>query len=123
MIVCLCVVRKGGIWKEELTYKRISQNEWLVLFILFFFFSRFLGLHLRHMEILRLGVKSELLLPAYTTATATQDPSHIYDLCHSPWQHWILNTPRKARDRTCVLMDTVGFITAEPQWEFHYGLF
>ena len=31
----------------------------------------------RHMEVRRLGVKSELLLPVYTTATATQDPSRI----------------------------------------------
>ena len=34
----------------------------------------FLGLHLRHTEVPRLGVKSELQLPAYTTATATPDP-------------------------------------------------
>ena len=38
----------------------------------FFFF--FLGLHLQHMEVPRLGVKLELQLPAYTTATAMQDP-------------------------------------------------
>ena len=37
----------------------------------------FLGPHLRHMEVPRLGVQSELQLPAYTTATATQDPSCI----------------------------------------------
>ena len=30
------------------------------------------------MEVLRLGVESELQLPAYTTATATPDPSHVY---------------------------------------------
>lgn len=35
------------------------------------------------MEILRLGVKSELQLLAYTTATATPDPSLIFDLHHS----------------------------------------
>ena len=34
----------------------------------------FLGPHPRHMELPRLGVKSELQLPAYGTATATQDP-------------------------------------------------
>ena len=34
----------------------------------------FLGLHLKHMEVPRLGVESELQLPAYTTVTATQDP-------------------------------------------------
>ena len=32
--------------------------------------------------------------------TATQDPSHVYDLHHSSWQHRILNPPSKARDRT-----------------------
>ena len=37
------------------------------------FFSP-LGLHLRHMEVPRLGVKSELQLPAYTTAAAMPDP-------------------------------------------------
>ena len=35
----------------------------------------FLGPHLRHMEVPRLGAESELQLPAYTTATATRDPS------------------------------------------------
>ena len=33
-------------------------------------------LHLWHMEVPRLGVKSELQLPAYTTATAMRDLSH-----------------------------------------------
>ena len=37
-----------------------------------FFF--FLGLHLWHMEILRLGDEWELQLLAYTTATAALDP-------------------------------------------------
>ena len=35
-------------------------------------FVLFLELHLQHMEVPRLGVESELQLPAYTTATATQ---------------------------------------------------
>ena len=53
------------------------------------------------MEIPRLGVKSELQLLAYDTATATQDPSHVCDLItiHS-------NPLSEARDRTFVLMDT-----------------
>ena len=57
------------------------------------------------MEVPRLGVKSELQLPAYTTATAMSDLSHVWDLYHSSWQHWILNPLSKARDQTCVLMD------------------
>ena len=39
-----------------------------------FLFVCFLGLHLRHVKVPRLGVKSELPLPAYTTAIATRDP-------------------------------------------------
>ena len=41
----------------------------------FFFFFVFLGAHLRHTEVPSLGVESELQLLAYTTATATPDPS------------------------------------------------
>ena len=48
----------------------------------------------------------ELQLLAYTTATATQDPSRVCDLHHSLWQCWILNLLSKARDRTCILTDT-----------------
>ena len=57
------------------------------------------------MEVPRLGVKLELQLPAYATATATQDPSHICDLHHSSQQCRILNPLSKATDRTRVLMD------------------
>ena len=75
------------------------------------------------MEVPRLGVKLELL--AYTTATATQDPSCIWDLHHSlahvnaafltdwvkpgiePVSSWML----------------VGFITIEPQWELPLSIF
>ena len=41
----------------------------------FLFF--FLGPHLQHMDIPRLGVELELQLLAYTTATAMRDLSHI----------------------------------------------
>ena len=43
-------------------------------FILFYF--TFLGPHLWHMGVPRLGVESELQVLAYTAATATRDPSH-----------------------------------------------
>ena len=52
------------------------------------------------MEVPRLRVHSELQLLAYTTATAILDPRHIYDLCHSLWQLWILNPLSEARDPT-----------------------
>ena len=52
-----------------------------------------------------IGVKWELQLVAYTTATAMQDPSRICNLHHSSWQHCILNPLSKARDWTCVFLD------------------
>ena len=58
------------------------------------------------MEVLRLGVESELQLQVYATATATRDLSSICDLYHSSWQHWILNPLSETRDQTHVLMDT-----------------
>ena len=63
----------------------------------------FLGPHLWHIEIPRLGVESELLLLAYTTVTATADPatadpSRLCDLHHSSRQGRFLNPPSEARD-------------------------
>ena len=58
------------------------------------------------MEVPRLGVKSELQLLVYATATATQDPSHIFNLYHSSQQCQIPDPLSKARDRTHVFMDT-----------------
>ena len=61
------------------------------------------------MEGPRLGVEVELQLLAYITATAMPDLSHICNLRHSSWRHWILNPLSEARDRTHVLMDTGQF--------------
>ena len=76
----------------------------------FFFFFGLLGLHSWHMEVPRLGVKLELQLPAYTMATAMQDPSRICDLYHSSWQRGILNPLSEARDRTHILWILVRFV-------------
>ena len=61
------------------------------------FFFGFLGPHPPHMEVPNLGVELELKLPAYTTATATQDQIRVCDL-HSSWQDQILNPLSEARD-------------------------
>ena len=66
----------------------------------------FLELHLQHMEVPRLGIKSEPQLLAYATATATQDPSQVCNLHHSSQQHRILIPLSKDRDQTRILMDT-----------------
>ena len=46
-------------------------DKYFSQFLVYFFFLVFLGLHLRHMEVPRVLVQSELQLPAHTTATAT----------------------------------------------------
>ena len=58
------------------------------------------------MKVTRLGVESELQPPAFATATAMPDPSHICDLYHSSGQHWILNPLSEAREQTHILKDT-----------------
>ena len=50
------------------------------------------------MGVPRLGVISELQLLAYATAIAMPDPSCIYDLDRSSWQHQMLNPLNEARD-------------------------
>ena len=86
-----------------------------------FFFFCFLGLHPRHMEVPRLGVKLELQLLAYTTATATQDLSHVCDLYHSSQHCWIVNPLRPGiKCETSWLI--VRFVSTAPQWEFQEWL-
>ena len=58
------------------------------------------------MEVPRLGVKSELQLPAYITATAMQDLSCVCNLNQSSPQCQISNPLSEARDLTHILMDT-----------------
>ena len=56
------------------------------------------------MEIPRLGVKLELQLPAYVTATATWDPSHVCNLHQSSQQYQVPNPLSKDRDQTHIPM-------------------
>ena len=74
------------------------------------FFFCFLGLRLQHMEGPRLGAKSELQLPAYTTAIAMPDLSRVCDIHHSSQQHRILNPLSKARDQPESSWILVGFV-------------
>ena len=79
----------------------IPSSSLCLCFVLFHFcfcFFCFLGLHSLHIAVPRLGVESELQLPAYTTASAKQDPSRVCDLHHSSQQCQILNPPSEARD-------------------------
>ena len=77
----------------------------ILFYFIFYFYFFVLEPHPWHMEVPRLGVHSELQLPAYATATATRDPSCDCDLHHNSRQCQILNPLNDARDRTRVLMD------------------
>ena len=63
------------------------------------------------MQIPRLGVKSELQLLAYNTATATPESSRICDLHYSSYQRRILNPLSEARVELASSWIQVGFIT------------
>ena len=76
------------------------------LFFFFFFFLVYLGPHLQHMEVPKLGVESELQLPAFNTATGMSDLSHVCDLHHSSRQYQIPNPLSEVRNQTYILMDT-----------------
>ena len=60
------------------------------------------------MEVLGLGIKLELQLLAYTTATAMPDPSRICDLEHSLQYCQILNPLSMARDPAYILVDAMS---------------
>ena len=93
-----------GWWQDLDTTPGLFDFFFPCVFL--FCFVLFLGLHPLHREVPRLGVELELQLPAYTTATATRDLSHVCDLHHSSQQRRILNPLSEARDRTRNLMDT-----------------
>ena len=57
------------------------------------------------MEVSRLGVKLELQLLTYTTATATRDWSHLCNLYYSSRQHQI---------------PTSSFLLKNPNWVIQY---
>ena len=85
-----------------------AYEPFVCLSFLCLFCFVFLGLHLQHMHVPKLGVESELKLPAYTTATALWDPGCVCSLCHSSRQCQILKPLSEARDGTHILVDTRG---------------
>ena len=82
-------------------------------------FCFFLRLHLQHIEFPGLGVESELQLPAYATATAMPDLSHVCNPHHSSRQHWIINPLSGPGIKPTSLWILVGFISTEPPGQLH----
>jgi len=113
------LVRRGG--KKERRARRglntfqfveVHQHKPRNPFFFFFFFFCFCFLvpHSRHMKVPSLGVQPELQLLAYTTATATPDPSCVCNLHHSSQQCQILN-PLSVRPG---IEPTSSLLTSEP---------
>ena len=88
-ILCMCVVAEKKQWKNMCAF--------------FFFFLR---PHSQQMEVLRLGVQSEIKPPAYTIATTMPDSSRDCDLYQSSQQHRIPHPLSESGDQTRILMDT-----------------
>ena len=91
-------------------YQNVNHSFHLPCHLCFYFFKFlfifcFLGLHPQHMEVLGLGIKSELQLQAFSRATATRDPSRVYALHPSSRQRRIPNPLSEGRDGTRILMD------------------
>ena len=102
------------------TYLLVVLGFFLFLFLFFFCF---LGSHLWQMEVPRLGVKSELQLLGYTTATTMQDPSCVCNLHHISWQCRIPNSLSEARIESTSSWLLVGFLTTESQQELLDNVF
>ena len=62
------------------------------------------------------------VVPAYTTATATPDPSCVFSLHHSSLQRQLLNPLSEVRDRTLNLMVPSWIVSAAPRWELLFIL-
>ena len=85
----------GSCLRNHLQIQGHGAWSWCFLLsciVLDFTFFSFLWPHLWHMDVPRLGVKSEL--PVYTTAMAMSDLNHIHDLHTKAWgnarslTHW-----------------------------------
>ena len=69
------------------------------------------------MDVPRLGVKWELKLLAFATATVTPDPSHVCDPHHSLQQCQILIHWARPGIEPTSSWRRVGFISTAPRWE------
>ena len=92
-----------------------SPSQWRTSFFLFSFFS-FLGLHLRHMEVPRLGglIRAGAASRRHSHSHSGSEP----ELRLRPtWQGQILNLLSEARIEPTSSWILVRFITCQTQWE------
>ena len=115
-------LRAPGCWARGLQWG-LDQMTWGFLPAE----SLYWALGLQHMEVPRPGVDLEPQLPACTRATATPDPSLVFDLHRSSWQCRIPDPLSEARDPTCILMDSrricFHYATTGTPFFFKHGAF
>ena len=70
------------------------------------------------MEVPRLGVESELQLPACAIATAMEGLSHVCDLTIAHGNNGSLTHRARPGIEPSTSWLVVGFVFAAPQWEF-----
>ena len=115
--------KKGRMFSGKLI--KFKSSAWLLKLLIitsvcfcFVFVFFLLGLHMRHMEVPRLGVRSDLRWPVpqqqqWQIQTMSATYSNVGSLTNwvrpgiEPTSSWIL----------------VWFVTAESQWELHFCLF
>ena len=83
--------------------------QYYIVFLFKFYY--FLQPCLWHIEVPGLGIKSELQLLSYATATAILDLSCICNLCCGLRQRWILNPLREAGIKHTSSQILIGFLT------------
>ena len=103
--------------KREITYQVImyaftaaTTSLWLKLLPTYVFLFSFFLILFRATPVaygsFRASGQIRAAVQTYPTATATLDPSSIFDLRCSLWQYWIFNPLNEAGDQTHILTDT-----------------
>ena len=113
--------------RVELLWSNLLVKSWWGYLVIFefwiFLFFCFLGPHLKHMEVLRLGVKSELQLLVYTTATETAGSEPYATYTAAPGNagsvtHWARPGIKPESSWMLVGFVTRWAITGTPIFEF-----
>ena len=116
--LCKLFLIAGLTWscekeKKRLLFYFIKKKKKHTHFTLFYYMFGYLVLHLRHMEVPGLGVKSERQLSAWQCQIRAA--SSTYTIAHGNARsltHWARPDIEPAS-----LWILVRFVTAEPQWE------
>ena len=95
----------------------------IILFFVVVVVVCFLEPHLWHMEVPKLGVKLELQLPAYASATAVPNPSLSMTYTTAPGNAGSLTHRVRPGIKPASSWILVRLVTVEPQKELHIILF